>query len=144
MNTVQLRASTRPFGVAELSANDGLVTLQIGPESARMGFSVELSPACARDLAAALLAQAEAIKPIAPPPPKPADPVQEAAQPKALPATGFIRQSELIPRIIPFSSTTLWRKVKAGEFPAPVKLSQRVTAWRAEDVRAWMNAGARQ
>jgi prophage regulatory protein len=114
MSTVQLRASTRSFGV-------------------------ELSPACARDLAAALLAQAEAIKPIAPPPPKLADPVRGEAQPKALPATGFIRQSELIPHIIPFSSTTLWRKVKAGEFRSPVKLSQRVTAWRAEDVRAWMS-----
>lgn len=56
-----------------------------------------------------------------------------------LPATGFVRQSQLIPHIIPFSSTTLWRKVKAGDFPAPVKLSQRVTAWRAEDVRAWMD-----
>ena len=55
-----------------------------------------------------------------------------------LPANGFVRQSQLIPHIIPFSSSTLWRKVKAGEFPAPVKLSSRVTAWRAEDVRAWM------
>lgn len=55
-----------------------------------------------------------------------------------LPATGFVRQAQLIPHIIPISSTTLWRKVKAGEFPAPVKLSSRVTAWRAEDVRAWM------
>jgi predicted DNA-binding transcriptional regulator AlpA len=29
--------------------------------------------------------------------------------------------------------------VKAGKFPAPVKLSQRVTAWRVEDIREWMN-----
>lgn len=57
---------------------------------------------------------------------------------KDLPETGFVRQSQLIPHIIPFSSTTLWRKVKSGDFPAPVKLSSRVTAWRAEDVRAWM------
>lgn len=56
-----------------------------------------------------------------------------------LPPTGYVRQSRLIPHIIPFSSSTLWRKVKAGEFPAPVKLSPRVTAWRAEDVRAWMD-----
>lgn len=55
-----------------------------------------------------------------------------------LPQTGFVRQSQLIPAIIPFSAATLWRKVKAGEFPAPVKLSQRVTAWKAEDVRAWI------
>lgn len=55
-----------------------------------------------------------------------------------LPATGYVRQSQLIPHIIPFSATTLWRKVKTGDFPKPIKLSQRVTAWRAEDVRAWM------
>ena len=60
--------------------------------------------------------------------------------PGALPATGFIRQSQLIPAIVPFSSATLWRKVKAGTFPAPVKLSERVTAWPVESVRAWMNS----
>lgn len=57
-----------------------------------------------------------------------------------LPATGYIRQSQLIPAIIPFSSATLWRKVKSGHFPRPVKLSERVTAWAVEDVRAWMQA----
>ncbi len=71
-----------------------------------------------------------------------------------LPSTGFVRQFQLIgtparkadtanaqdakPGILPFSSPTLWRMVKAGKFPAPVKLSERVTAWRVEDVRAWM------
>lgn len=44
------------------------------------------------------------------------------------------------PGMVPFSSATLWRKVKSGEFPAPVKLSDRVTAWRAQDVHAWMNS----
>lgn len=44
------------------------------------------------------------------------------------------------PAIVPFSEPTLWRLVKKGEFPAPVKLSERVTAWRVEDVRAWMRA----
>lgn len=57
-----------------------------------------------------------------------------------LPATGYVRQSQLIPDIIPFSAATLWRNVKAGTFPAPVKLSDRVTAWRVEDVRAWMES----
>lgn len=55
-----------------------------------------------------------------------------------LPVTGYVRQSQLIPYIVPFSSATLWRNVKAGTFPAPVKLSARVTGWRVEDVRAWM------
>ncbi|WP_082580376.1 AlpA family transcriptional regulator [Pelomonas sp. Root1444] len=55
-----------------------------------------------------------------------------------LPATGYVRQAQLVPTLVPFSSATLWRKVKTGEFPRPVKLSERVTAWRVEDIRAWM------
>jgi predicted DNA-binding transcriptional regulator AlpA len=53
----------------------------------------------------------------------------------ALSDTGYIRQSQLIPAIFPFSSATLWRKVKAGTFPQPVKLGPRITAWRVEDIR---------
>ncbi len=56
----------------------------------------------------------------------------------SLPATGYVRQSQLVPHIIPFSSATLWRKVKAGQFPRPLKLSERVTAWSVDDVREWM------
>ena len=59
-----------------------------------------------------------------------------------LPATGYVRQSQLIPAPVPFSSATLWRRVKAGTFPKPVKLSERVTAWRVEDVRQWLDAQA--
>lgn len=59
-----------------------------------------------------------------------------------LPETGYMRQSQLIPIIIPFSPATLWRKVKAGQFPKPVKLSARVTAWRVEDIREWMKGVA--
>lgn len=54
-----------------------------------------------------------------------------------LPATGFVRQKQLA-LIIPFSRTTLWRKVKDGEFPAPVHLSANVTAWKVELIRKWI------
>ena len=64
---------------------------------------------------------------------------EKITEPASLPETGFVRQSKL-KTIIPFSATTLWRKVKANEFPAPVKLSAGVTAWRVEEVRAWMAA----
>ena len=57
-----------------------------------------------------------------------------------LPATGYVRQAQLIPDIVPFSSATLWREVNAGLFPPPVKLTQRVTAWRVEDIREWMRS----
>lgn len=68
--------------------------------------------------------------------------------PNTLPATGFVREAQLVgsrkdphqPRILPISAPTLWRWVKAGRFPAPVKLGPRVTAWPVEAVRAWMAA----
>ena len=54
----------------------------------------------------------------------------------------FVRQARLIPDVVPFSSATLWRMVAAGKFPAPVKLSERVTAWRVGDVREWLQTHA--
>lgn len=58
----------------------------------------------------------------------------------ALPNSGYLRQAQLIPDVVPISGATLWRKCKAGQFPKPVKLSERVTAWRVGDVRAWLDA----
>jgi len=55
-----------------------------------------------------------------------------------LPTTGFVRQAQLLAGGVPLSASTLWRKVRAQTFPAPVRLSAGVTAWRVEDVRAWM------
>lgn len=60
-----------------------------------------------------------------------------------LPANGYVRQAQLIPAIFPFSSATLWRKVKAGTFPRPVKLGPRITAWRVEDIREALQGGVR-
>jgi predicted DNA-binding transcriptional regulator AlpA len=54
-----------------------------------------------------------------------------------LPQSGFVRQRLLL-RFVPFSKSTLWRRVKAGDFPAPVRLSIGVTAWRAEEVHRWI------
>lgn len=52
----------------------------------------------------------------------------------------FIRQKQLVPHIVPFSPATLWRKVRSGQFPKPIKLSENITAWRWEDVEAWIEA----
>lgn len=53
------------------------------------------------------------------------------------PITGFIRERQLRPHILPVAHSTLWRMVAEGRFPKPIKLSERVTAWRIEDVMAW-------
>lgn len=60
-----------------------------------------------------------------------------------LPETGYVRLPQIIgnpktgtPAIIPISRTTWLDGVKKGRFPKPVKLSERTTAWRVEDIRA--------
>ena len=63
---------------------------------------------------------------------------QNQRQHQSLPSEGYVRQSFLLQSILPFSAATLWRKVGKKAFPNPVKLSSRVSAWRVEDVRAWM------
>jgi prophage regulatory protein len=44
---------------------------------------------------------------------------------------------------VPVSRATLWRMVKRGEFPAPVKLSRNITAWHVEDVIRWISGAHR-
>ena len=66
----------------------------------------------------------------------PAQPVAEPLGPR-LPDTGFLRQDQVL-AFVPVSRSTLWRRVRARSFPEPVHLSERVTAWRAEDVRRWI------
>lgn len=56
-----------------------------------------------------------------------------------LPAEGFVRVGTLA-RLLGIATVTVWRWTANGKLPKPVKLSERVTAWRAEDVRNWMNA----
>ena len=56
----------------------------------------------------------------------------------SLPDSAFIRLKLLIAlRIVPYSSSTLWRKVRSGEFPSPVKVSSGITAWEVWQVRQW-------
>lgn len=52
-------------------------------------------------------------------------------------ASIFIRQSNLLRRHVPFSAATLWRLVKAGRFPRPVKVTPQITAWRCSDIQEW-------
>jgi len=64
-----------------------------------------------------------------------------------LPATGYLRLSQIvgdkkngIAPIFPVSKSTWWAGVKSGRYPQPVKLSERCTAWRVEDIRALIEA----
>jgi len=57
----------------------------------------------------------------------------------ALPDDAFIRLSLIIAwGLIPFSTSTLWRRVRANTFPKPIRISPQVTAWRVGDIRVWL------
>jgi prophage regulatory protein len=59
-----------------------------------------------------------------------------------LPETGFIRLPDVL-KIIPVSKSTWWAGVRDGRYPQSVKLAPRVTAWRVEDIRAFICERAR-
>ncbi|EIN00391.1 phage transcriptional regulator [Paraburkholderia hospita] len=65
--------------------------------------------------------------------------------PGFLEKTAFLREKHLIgdprnqtPGLLPFSRATLWRRVKDGTFPRPIKLSERTTAWPTAEIRKWI------
>jgi len=51
----------------------------------------------------------------------------------ALPETGFVRLKTVL-QVIPVGKSSWWAGVKSGRYPKPVKLSERCTAWKAEDI----------
>jgi prophage regulatory protein len=66
-----------------------------------------------------------------------------------LPETGFLRLQQIIgnckakppiPPIIPVKKSCWWDGVRTGRFPKPVKLGPRITAWRVEDIKAFITS----
>jgi prophage regulatory protein len=53
----------------------------------------------------------------------------------SFPQTGYVRLPQVL-SVFPVSKSTWWAGVKAGSYPSAVKLGRRITAWRAEDIRA--------
>lgn len=51
-----------------------------------------------------------------------------------LPDEGFVKVPQII-AVFPVSRSGWWQGVKDGKYPAPVKLSPKITAWRVQDIR---------
>lgn len=49
---------------------------------------------------------------------------------------GFLRLGQIIAPNgpLPVSKSSFWQRVRTGEYPAPVKLGPRTTAWRRRDI----------
>ncbi|MHB1058084.1 MAG: helix-turn-helix transcriptional regulator [Rhodanobacter sp.] len=69
-----------------------------------------------------------------------------------LPETGYLRLPQIIgkpatstapsiPALIPVCKSTWWAGVRSGRYPKPVKLGERITAWRVEQIRELIERG---
>ncbi|HDZ07508.1 helix-turn-helix transcriptional regulator [Pseudohongiella sp.] len=56
---------------------------------------------------------------------------------RAIPETGFLRLTDVL-QFIPISRSTWWLWVANGKAPAPIKLGPKTTAWKAEEISAFI------
>ena len=50
----------------------------------------------------------------------------------------LLRKADVV-GLVALSYPTIWRQVRQGRFPAPVRISAGRVAWRESAIRAWMN-----
>lgn len=66
-----------------------------------------------------------------------------AHEARQIPEEGFMRLPAVL-AVIPVGRSTWWAGVRSGRYPQGVKLGPRITAWRADQIRALIaNAPAR-
>lgn len=55
-------------------------------------------------------------------------------------AVSLLREPVVRETVGGIGRTTLWRWVREGYFPKPVRLGANCVAWRADDVNQWINS----
>jgi predicted DNA-binding transcriptional regulator AlpA len=50
-----------------------------------------------------------------------------------------LREKDVLERVR-FSKSQLWRLVRSGQFPKPIRLSERTTAWDSQAIDTWLAA----
>ena len=92
-------------------------------------------------------------KPKSPPPPRIGSPPpprieSEESRYREIPRKGFLRLKQIlgdkkanppIPPLIPVSNSTWYEGMKTGRFPKSVRLGFRSVAWKAEDIRRYID-----
>lgn len=65
-----------------------------------------------------------------------------------LPENGLVRLSQIVGNkkegiapIVPVSKSSWWAGVKSGRYPQPIRLGERTTCWRVEDIRKLISVG---
>jgi predicted DNA-binding transcriptional regulator AlpA len=58
-----------------------------------------------------------------------------------LPETGYVRLPSVL-QVFPVSRSTWWEGVRLKRFPQPVKLGPRITAWKVEEIKEFLEQTA--
>lgn len=61
----------------------------------------------------------------------------QADPPQQPPALCLLDIKEVAKRTS-LSRTTIWRRLKNGDFPDPLRLSEQCVRWREDDINAWV------
>jgi len=60
-----------------------------------------------------------------------------------LPSTGYVRLPQVL-AVYPVSRSKLYSDIKIGKFPAPTKLSERISAWKVETLLSFLSQQGEQ
>lgn len=52
--------------------------------------------------------------------------------------TALLRIKQFSRNPVPYGVSTIWKMVREGRFPPPIRLSSRTTVWRGADILAWL------
>ena len=56
-----------------------------------------------------------------------------------LSAHGFLRLKQVL-QLIPISKTSWYSGIQIGRYPAPLRIGERTSVWRAEDINKLINS----
>lgn len=65
--------------------------------------------------------------------------IKETNENTAINPLGMMRAKQVL-ELVPFGRASLWKFAKSGQFPAPVRVTGGITAWRNADVIEWLEA----
>jgi predicted DNA-binding transcriptional regulator AlpA len=54
-----------------------------------------------------------------------------------LPDEALVRMTTVL-ALVPLARPTIYQRAAAGQFPAPIKLGKRGSAWRLGEIRKWL------
>lgn len=58
----------------------------------------------------------------------------------SVPPLDRILRSVEVCKVIGLSRTTLWRRVRDGQFPKPIRLSANAVGWRSSVIDEWLSS----